>query len=283
MKKIFGLLFIMLFSLCIIGCDEEDKDLVKVIDIELTEEEYAYAIKKANSTLKDDFNSFLNEIKTNGKFDEIVAKYFEGKGTKQGVVVSTGGVTNNDENFVVATNCPFEPFEYLGSDGLAYGIDIEIAYEYAKAKNLELVIKNISFDTILNEIEAGNADIGMAGMTIREDRLEVCDFTDTYYKASQKIVVAYDNTDFDNCKTAADVEAVLSKLENKKIGYQNGTTGNWYVIGDEGWGFAGFANIKATGYSTAQLAIQDIINGSLYAVVIDDSPAAAMVRAVNGN
>lgn len=283
MKKLLSLLFIACACFCLASCDNTSEDVVKVIDVKLTEEEYAFAVKKGNTTLQQDFNGFLTEIKNNGTFDAIVAKYFEGIGTKQGYAITTGSVANTDENFVVATNCPFEPFEYVGSDGLAYGIDIEIAYEYAKAKNLNLVIKNIDFDAILNDVDAGYSDIGMAGMTITETRLEVCDFTNTYYGASQKLIVAADNTAFDECKTASDVEAVLATLNGEKVGYQIGTTGNWYVVGDEDWGFPGFSNLTHTGYKTAQLAIQDIANGLLYAVVVDEAPAEAMVKAINGN
>lgn len=283
MKKLFVCFVCVLAAICVASCNEEKGDVVKVIDIKLTDEQYAFAVKKGNTELLNDFNAFLDEIKENGKFQEVVSKYFENKGTKKGVQISLDSVANTEENFVVATNCPFEPFEYIGEDGLAYGIDIEIAALYAETKGLNLVVKNISFETILNDVDAGYSDIGMAGMTINEDRLVVCDFTTPYYEASQKIIVAADNTDFDACKTAEDVENVLKGLSNVKVGYQNGTTGNWYVAGDEGWGFAGFANVTATGYSTAQLAIQDIANGLLYAVVVDEAPGAAMVKAINAN
>lgn len=282
MKKLFVCFVCVLAAVCIASCDNtETKDVVKVIDIKLTEEEYAFAVKKGNTELVEDFNAFLTEITENGKFAEIVAKYFENKGTKVGVEISIDSVANTDENFVVATNCPFEPFEYIGDDGKAYGIDLEIAALYAEAKGLELVVKNIAFDAILNDVNAGYSDMGMAGMTVNEDRLVSNDFTTAYYQASQKIIVAADNTDFDECKTAEDVENVLKALTDKKIGYQTGTTGNWYVAGDADWGFDGFANIEAKGYSTAQLAIQDLVNGQIYAVVVDEAPGAAMVEAFN--
>ena len=121
----------------------------------------------------------------------------------------------------------------------------------------------------------------MAGMTVNEDRLVSNDFTTPYYQASQKIIVAADNTDFDNCKTAEDVENVLKSLQGKKIGYQTGTTGNWYVAGDADWGFDGFSNVEAKSYNTAQLAIQDLVNGQIYAVVVDEAPGAAMVEKFN--
>lgn len=280
MKKLLYLLTAMMLVL-FTSCGSTSTK-VKIIDIKLTDENYAYVVKKGNTELVTDFNAFLAEIKDNGKFDEIVAKYFEDKGTKNGIeFVTTLETTNDDETFVVATNCPFEPFEYISTDGKIYGIDIEIAQLYAESKNLKLVVKNIDFDAIFTNVDLGYADMGMAGITISEERLNLYDFTNTYYAASQKLVVLESNTAFDECKTSADVEAVLKSLENEKIGYQIGTTGNWYVAGDEGWGYEGFANVEAKGYKTAQLAIQDIVNGQIYGVVVDEAPASAMVKAIN--
>ena len=280
MKKLLYLLTAMMLVL-FTSCGSTSTK-VKIIDIKLTDENYAYVVKKGNTELVTDFNAFLAEIKDNGKFDEIVAKYFEDKGTKIGIeFVTTLETTNDDETFVVATNCPFEPFEYISTDGKMYGIDIEIAQLYAESKNLKLVVKNIDFDAIFTNVDLGYADMGMAGITISEERLNLYDFTNTYYAASQKLVVLESNTAFDECKTSADVEAVLKSLENEKIGYQIGTTGNWYVAGDERWGYEGFANAEAKGYKTAQLAIQDIVNGQIYGVVVDEAPASAMVKAIN--
>ena len=72
-----------------------------------------------------------------------------------------------------------------------------------------------------------------------------------------------------------------SSLSGKKIGFQNGTTGGMYVVGDEDWGYAGFANIVGKGYASAQEAVSDLINGNIYAVVVDEAPANAIVNAVN--
>lgn len=288
MKKIFSLVLAAALLCCsllaLASCDPVSGtgEVAKIVDIKLTDEDYAFVCKKGNTELVNGFNAFLTEIKGNGKFDEYVDKYFKGEGTKVGYSVTTTDVVNSDENLVVVTNCPFEPFEYIGEDGKIYGLDIEIAAAYAEAKRLELVIKNIGFDDIFTQVEAGYADIGMAGITVSEDRAAIYDFTDTYYKASQKIIVAADNTDFDACKTAADVEAVLASLEGKKIGYQNGTTGGMYINGDADWGYDGFANIEGKGYATAQDALTDLINGNLYAVVVDEAPASALVNAVNG-
>ncbi|MBQ9744117.1 MAG: transporter substrate-binding domain-containing protein [Clostridia bacterium] len=287
MKKIVSLLLVALmlvtcFSLVACG-DSEPK--VKIIEVQLTQEEYAFVIKEGNTALKNDMNAFLAEIKESGEFQDIVDKYFKGEGEKVGYTVAGSGTSNTEGKFVVVTNCPFEPFEYLGTDGKIYGVDIEIAAAYAKSRNLELVIKNLpEFDSIFSEVDAGYADIGMAGITVSADREAVYDFTSTYYNASQKIIVAADNTAFDNCKTAADVEKVIEGLsKNTKFGYQNGTTGGMYVEGNEDWGYSGFANLDGKGYATALDAVNDLVNGNLYAVVVDEAPGNAIVKAINGD
>ena len=289
MKKIITLIialtmtFGMALSLasCVNTGDNSDADLVKVVDVKLTDEEYAFVTKKDNTALVNDFNAFLEEIKENGKFDALVSTYFEGTGTKVGHDIVTSDVVNTDSNLVVVTNCPFEPFEYIGDDGKIYGLDIEIAAAYAEAKGLELVIKNIGFDDIFMQVDAGYADIGMAGITVSEDRVDLYGFTTTYFNASQKLIVAADNTAFDGCTTVEEVEAVLASLTGKKIGFQNGTTGGMYVVGDADWGYAGFSNIEGKGYASAQDAVTDLINGNLFAVVVDEAPANAIVNAVN--
>lgn len=97
------------------------QDAVKIIDIELTDEEYAFVTKKGNTALVSALNDFLAQVKQDGTLEMLVAKYFEGKGERVGYKVSTGDVENTADKLVVATNCPFQPFEYLGTDGLIYG------------------------------------------------------------------------------------------------------------------------------------------------------------------
>lgn len=187
-----------------------------------------------------------------------------------------------DGKFTVVTNCPFGMYEYIGDDGKAYGIDIEVAGLFAKKEGLELVVKNIEFESIFSEVEAGKADAGMAGITVSEERKKNFDFSDTYAKASQKLIVLDGNTDFDGKTTAEAVEEVIKNLEGKKFGYQTGTTGGMYVNGDESFGYDGFANLEGKGYDTAVTAIQDMKAGNIYAVVVDEGPAAALVASVDG-
>ena len=152
MKKIILSLFSFFLLGTLASCNNNSSD-VKIIDIKLTNEEYAYVVKQGNIELVDSFNDFLIDIKDDGTFDDIVEKYFEGTGEKIGVEYVLDIETINDANtFVVATNCPFSPFEYVDNDGLMYGIDIEIAKLYSDLHGLNLVVKNIEFDADMEQI-----------------------------------------------------------------------------------------------------------------------------------
>lgn len=199
-----------------------------------------------------------------------------------GVTACESTPEDDKQTFTVATNCPFGMYEYLGDDGKIYGIDIEIAGLFAEEYNYNLVIKNIDFDAIFTQVQQGYADAGMAGITVSEERKATYDFTNTYCKASQKLIVLESNTDFDGATDVASIEAVLAELVGKKIGYQTGTTGGMYVNGDEDFGYTGFANITGQGYDTAVTAVNDMKNGNVYAVIVDEGPAQAIVNATEG-
>jgi polar amino acid transport system substrate-binding protein len=181
---------------------------------------------------------------------------------------------------VVATNAGFEPFEYTAGDKYL-GIDMEIAALLAERLGKELVISNMDFEAVCLSVGQGKADIAMAGLTIKEDRKEYVTFSDKYYDAAQMLIVKSSDKRFDNCKTREDVEAVLSGLDSKtRIGVQNGTTGKFYVEGDEGWGFQGY-NVECVGYKSGSLAVQDMLNGNIDLVVIDEAPAKCIAEAIN--
>ena len=145
----------------------------------------------------------------------------------------------------------------------------------------ELVIVNMDFDAVCLSVSQGKADIAMAGLTIKEDRKELVDFSIPYYDAAQKLVVKSDCTEFDGCKSAEDVEAILNAKDNTcKIGVQNGTTGQFYVAGDADWGFDGYAT-QCIGYKNGSLAIQDMLNGNVDYVIIDAAPAEVITASIN--
>lgn len=285
MKKFLAIALaaVMLFTLAACGSDKatdgnaDETKAVKVIDINLTEEEYAFGVDKAQPELLADVNAFIEKIMKDGTFDDICDNYF-GDGTP--VAVTSAELDETKDQLVVATNAAFEPFEYTEGDKY-YGIDMEIAALLAKELGKELVINNMDFDAVCLSVGQHKCDIAMAGLTVKEDRKEHVDFTSTYYEASQKLIVKGDDTTFDACADAAAVEAILKGLDNTaKIGVQNGTTGNFYVKGDADWGFDGFA-VECVGYKNGALAVQDLVNGNINYVVIDAAPAICIADAIN--
>ncbi len=280
--KIISLLMVIAMlavTLCSCGDSSDDTatEAVKVVDIELTQEEYAFGVDKTQPELLETVNAFIAQIKADGTFDEICNKYF-GDGTP--TAVKSAALDTNKEQLVVATNAAFEPFEYtVGED--YYGIDMEIAALLAEHLGQELVISNMDFDSVCLSVGQQKCDIAMAGLTIKPDREEYVNFSDSYYEASQKLIVKGDDTAFDACTDAASVEALLNALAPEtKIGVQNGTTGQFYVEGDEDWGFAGY-DVQCVGYKNGSLAVQDLINGGVNYVIIDSAPAACITEAIN--
>lgn len=282
-KKMLAFVLTAAMALSVVACggkEEASADAAvtaKVIDVELTSEEYAYGVDKNQPELLEQVNAFIAEIKENGKFDEICDHFF---GDGEPVAVESAEEDSSKNQLVVATNAEFAPFEYMEGNKY-YGIDMEIAKELADYLGKELVIVNMSFDAVCLSVGQSKCDIAMAGLTVTEDRKEAVNFSESYYNAAQKIVVTSDNTEFDECKTAEDVAAVLAEKDNStKIGFQAGTTAQFYTEGDADWGFDGYA-VEAIGYDNGSLAVQDMLHGNLDYVIIDAAPAAAITTAIN--
>ena len=173
---------------------------------------------------------------------------------------SAEGNTEESGKLIMATNAEFPPYEYYDGDSIV-GIDVEIAQAIAETMGKELVIDDIAFDSIIPAVTSGKADIGLAGMTVTEDRLVNVDFSDTYCQASQVIIVRKDNTEI----TTPD------DLVGKKIGVQLGTTGDIYSGDSEG------AQVER--FSKGFEAVLSLQQGKLDAVVIDDQVAKAFADA----
>ena len=279
MKKMLVLALSMALTLTmLVGCSSGNsaKVTAQVIDIDLTEEEYAFGVDKDQPELLKNVNELIEKMMSDGRFEEICDRYF-GDGTP--VAVKSASLDSSKDQLVVATNAAFEPFEYKKGDSY-YGIDMEIADVIAKELGLELVIADMDFDAVCLSVGQHKADIAMAGLTVREDRKEYVEFSTSYYNASQKLIVKSGDDTFKDCKTASEIEEKLKSLQNIKVGVQNGTTGQFYVQGDEDWGFEGLG-CECVGYKNGSLAVQDLLNGNISYVIIDSAPAAAITKAIN--
>ncbi len=289
MKKIISIVLsaaMLLCALAFVSCGSKTEDTtakVKVIDIALSEEEYAFGVNSGDSELLAKTNEYLAKIKADGTFDAICDKYFsDGTPTK----VKSATEDSSKDQLVVATSTGFEPFEMVDGNGEYYGIDLEIAAGLAEYLGKELVIKDMQFASVVTSVQQGICDIAMAGLTVTPARKEQVVFSDTYYNASQVLIVPASNTEFDSCKTADEVVAILNKKTTAtKIGCQEGTTGGVYITGDaddpDGYGFAGLPVTKMA-YDYAGLAVTAMINGQVNYVIVDNAPAKAIAKAVNG-
>ncbi|MBQ9860096.1 MAG: transporter substrate-binding domain-containing protein [Clostridia bacterium] len=281
MKKILSIVAViaMLAVLCC-SCATTGAAKVKVIDIALSEEAYAFCVNQEDTELLGKVNEYLAKIKGDGTFDAICDKYF-GDGTP--AAIESAAEDSSKDQLVVATSTGFEPFEMVDA-GKYSGIDLEIAAGLAEYLNKELVIKDMQFDAVVTSVQQGICDIGMAGLTITPAREEIVTFSDSYYSANQVVMVPADSTAFDACKSADDIVAALNAL-NGKAGCQKGTTGAIYIEGDsddpDGYGFAGLTATKME-YDYAALAVTAMINGEIDYVIVDNAPANAIAKAVNG-
>lgn len=284
MKKFLAIALaaVMLFALAACGGNTDDNndaaaDVVKVIDINLTEEEYAFGVDKAQPELLETVNEFIARIMEDGTFEEICNHYF---GDGEPIAVKSAVEDPTKDQLIVATNAAFAPFEYMEGDSY-FGIDMEIAALLAEELGKELVINNMKFESVCLSVGQHKCDIAMAGLTVKEERMEHVNFSDSYYVASQKIIVPAADTTFDACADAAAIEEILKGFDNTtKIGYQNGTTAQFYVLGDAEWEFDGFA-VEGKGYDNGALAVQDLINGNISYVIIDAAPAQMIAANFN--
>ena len=254
------------------------KDVKVMKDIYLTAEDYAFAIAKENTTLLEEVNAMLDNWTKDGSLDTLINSYFDGNSD---FTYENKSSSPKDGDFIMATNAAFPPFEY--KKGVYFsGVDVEIAYNIAQELGKTLFVYDMEFDSIISSVKTGESDIGMAGMTVNETRLQQVNFATPYYSSAQVITVLESDKTFDNCTTAAEVEAILAtKGKSYKIGTQNGTTGYMYSKGDEGFGYPGFKNLTTNGYTTGALAMKDLSNEKIDAVILDLQPSLLIAESIN--
>ena len=171
--------------------------------------------------------------------------------------------TGNGGVLRVGTNAEFPPFEYVGDDGEPDGFDIALIKAIGEKLGMEVQVENMEFNSLVSAIGT-KIDVAIAGMTVDEERKQSVDFSDSYYDAVQYVIVPAGS----DIKTAAD-------LENKTIGTQLGTTGD-FKVQDE------IPGATSQQYNKAVDAVNDLINGRVDAVIIDKNPALVFEKKFEG-
>lgn len=176
------------------------------------------------------------------------------------------------ETIIMGTNPEFPPFEFIGDDGKVDGFDVALVKEIAKRMDAELKIDNMEFASLIGALSNGRIDLIAAGMTVTEDRAKEVDFTESYFTATQMIIVPVDSK----------IEGT-DDLKGKVIGVQEGTTGDLIISEDE-------VEDDEKEYNVADVqrfkkgidAVLALMNGRVDAVVIDSNPAKEYVKANEG-
>lgn len=161
---------------------------LKILEEPFAEEDYAICVSKDNAELTASINEALAKLKADGTLDNIVKNYIGDDTKGQFPYESPADVDRSNGTLVMATNAYFEPYEFYQGDKVV-GIDADMAQAVCDVLGYELKIEDMEFDSIINAIQSGKADIGVAGITVTEDRLQSVDFTDSYASSKQVIIV----------------------------------------------------------------------------------------------
>jgi len=261
MKKLAALLLALAMVLSLAACGQK-KVTLKILDTEYAVEDYAIAIAKENTALLDQVNAALATITANGTAQAIVDKYISGVAHDLTFQADAEG----KPELHMATNAQFPPYEYY-EDSAIVGIDAEMAAAIADELGMKLVIDDMEFDAIITAVQTNKADMGMAGMTVTEERLESVAFSDSYATGIQSVIVAEGSP-------ITTVDDLYAEGAAYIVGTQRGTTGDIYAEED-------FGADRVSKYSSGAEAVQALVTGKVDCVIIDNEPAKAYVASNN--
>lgn len=173
------------------------------------------------------------------------------------------GCGKNENELIMVTEAGFAPYEYY-DNGEIVGVDVDIANEIAKEMGKKLVVKDVAFDSIINEVKTGKADFGVAGISYSDERAEEVDFS-VNYSVSKQVVIVKENSAITSTKD----------IDNKKIAVQLGSIADTYVTDN-------YKNAEIVRQKKYLAAIEDLKSDKVDAVVMDELPAKEIISSNNG-
>ena len=216
---------------------------LKILDSEYVTEDYAIAVAKENTDLLDSINTALTALIDNGTVAQVVDYYVSGEGELPAFY----------ENETIV------------------GIDAVIAGLIADQLGMKLDIQDMDFDAIIPAVVSGKIDMGMAGMTVTDERLQSVSFSESYATGVQVVIVP-EGSPIENVDQ---LFSLIDEGEDVQIGTQNATTGFIYASDD-------FGEDHVQAFNKGADAVQALVTGKLTCVIIDNEPAKAFVAANNG-
>ncbi len=266
MKKIAALLLALTMALSLAACGQK-KTQLKILDTEYAIEDYAIAIAKENTALLDEVNAALAAITADGTAQKIVDKYISGKDHDLTFQADAEG----KPELIMATNAFFPPYEFYENDTVV-GIDAEMAAAIADQMGRKLTIVDTEFGSIIGGVQTGKYDMGMAGMTVTEERQQSVNFSDSYATGVQVVILTEDSP-------IKSLDDLLDAGASYKAGVQQDTTGDIYLSDTPDNG--GIGEDRVIRYKTGNEAVQALLTGKVDCVVIDQEPAKAYVEQSN--
>lgn len=180
-----------------------------------------------------------------------------------GILFILSGCKKNSNEIIMVTEAGFAPYEYY-ENGQIVGVDIDIANEIANYLEKKLVIKDVAFDSIINEVRTGKSDFGAAGISYTEERAKKVDFS-IEYSVSRQVVLVRNDSSINN----------INDIYNKKIAVQLGSIADTYLTDN-------YKNANLVRKKKYLSAIEDLKNNKVDCVVMDDLPAEEMVKNNSG-
>lgn len=260
--KALSMVTAIILAVSVLSACGGEKVTLKILDTEYAVEDYAICVAKENTELLDKINTALAELTEDGTAKAIVDKYIQG--VENDLVFQEDA--EGKEELHMATNAQFPPYEYYDGDKIV-GIDAEMAAAIADKLGMKLVIDDMDFDAIITSVQTGKSDMGMAGMTVTEERLQNINFSKSYATGIQSIIVPEGSE-------ITSVDDLCAEGATYLVGTQKGTTGDIYAEED-------FGSDRVMKYASGNEAVQALITGKVDCVIIDNEPAKAYVAANN--
>lgn len=272
-------------SFALVACNGDDKNYVAVAAVDLLQEDFGIAVKKGNTSLMNAVNVVIDEWLANGKMNQYMDYYSalanEEKGGESAVapdgLQTSWNFGSATEVVTMYTEAGFAPYEFYKGENIV-GLDVAIMSQVAVNLGKKLEVKDVVFDVVATNVANSTGDaVGAAGITINDERKQVVDFSNVY--SSSTLVIVSENGQYSSVKD----------LAGKTVGVQEGTSGDLIISAAKGAGYtyenedgqdvtvtAAGATVKQ--YKQYALALQDLKNGRIDAILMDKIPAELMLK-----
>lgn len=272
-------------SFALVACNGDDKNYIAVAAIDLLQEDFGIAVKKGNTALLNAVNVVIDEWLANGKMNQYMDYYSalanEEKGGESAVapdgLQTSWDFGSTTEVVTMYTESGFAPYEFYKGENIV-GLDVAIMSQVAVNLGKKLEVKDVVFDVVATNVANSTGDaVGAAGITINDERKQIVDFSNVY--SSSTLVIVSENGQYSSVKD----------LAGKTVGVQEGTSGDLIISAAKGAGYtyenedgqdvtvtAAGATVKQ--YKQYALALQDLKNGRIDAILMDKIPAELMFK-----